>query len=570
MVVDPQPGGDVQALADAVHDDAMARSPLEASLLGDHRFDAALPDLSPDGRDRARRSLAGLGQRLDRVDVASLPTSDRLTVEVASHVVGQARHELDDRYVWTAAGPMTSGAGIGSAATALLAALPKLVLREPAHADDYLRRCRRVPDLLAQAEAQLRAGVDHGCVPAARLVDATVSQLGRYLAGDVGADPLLLEPPAGWTGADRWRTALGGTIAVGVRPALARHARVLRDEIRPAARGDDAVGLCALPGGERLYREAVAVHTTTDDTAERLHDLGRDLLAALDDEYRTVGARALGVTDPAEVRARLRDDPGLRFESSAAIRAAAEGALRRAERALTEWFGDLTGIPCEVRPIPALEAPESTIAYYQPPALDGGRPGIYYVNTSQPHLRPRFEAEALAFHESVPGHHTQFATAMERDLPTLRRVVYLTAHAEGWGLYAERLADEMGLYSDEIARLGMLSFDAWRACRLVVDTGMHAFGWSRRRAIDFMLAHSPQSPRNIVTEVDRYIGWPGQALAYMAGRQTIVALRARAQATLDDRFDVAAFHRVLLEHGAVPLRSLERLVADWVAGAAQT
>ena len=554
----------VVALADEVHDTLMVASPLEASLLGDHRMDALVPDVSPAGVAATRRALAGLAGRLAAVDGAQLRTVDRVTCDVAIHAVAHARHDLDDRYLWTAAGPMTSGAGIGSAAAALLAALPKLVLRDAAHAEDHLTRCRSIPGWLGGAEAQLRAGVDEGCVPPARLVAAVVRVLDRYLAIDPAEDPLLLTAPEGHPDPDGWRTVLGDVLADRVRPALRRHRRVLADEVAPVARADGAVGLVHLPGGAHLYDEAVRLHTTTDDAAEHHHRLGLDLVDALADEYGELGGRVLGTTDLAEILSRLRDDPALRFTTSQEVLATAEASLRRAEAALGGWFAGLPAIPCDVRAIPELEAPESTIAYYQPPAVDGGRPGTYFVNTSEPQLRTRFEAEVLAFHESVPGHHTQIATAMELDLPMLRRVHYLTAHAEGWGLYVERLADEMGLYSDDLCRLGMLSFDSWRACRLVVDTGMHAFGWSRDRAVSYMRANSPQSPRNIVNEVDRYIGWPGQALAYMTGRIRIERLRARARRVLGTRFDIAGFHAVMLRHAAVPLGTLERLVDAWI------
>jgi len=553
----------VEAVADDVHDARMAASPLEASLLGDHRFDAAVPDVSPEGVAAARRTLATLADRLARIDDAA-STADRATVDVAVHAVAHGIHDLDDRYLRTAAGPMTSGAGIGAAAAALLAALPKLVLRDAAHAEDHLARCRRIPGWLADAEAQLQAGVDAGCVPPARLVAATVRVVDRYLATDPAHDPLLLAAPPGHRDPVGWRAALGDVLATQVRPALRRHRHVLAHDVSPAARPDDAVGLVHLPGGADLYADAVRLHTTTDDTPERYHQLGLDLVAALAEEYGELGARVLGTADPDEIFGRLRDDPALRFTTSEEVLATAEASLRRAEQAMGEWFDGVPRIPCEVRGIPALEAPDSTIAYYQPPAVDGSRPGTYYVNTSEPHLRSRFEAEVLAFHESVPGHHTQIATAMELELPMLRRVHYLTAHAEGWGLYVERLAEEMGLYSDDVSRLGMLSFDSWRACRLVVDTGMHAFGWSRQQAVAYMRDNSPQSPRNIANEVDRYIGWPGQALAYMAGRIRIEALRDRARRALGPRFDVAGFHGVVLGHAAVPLRTLEQLIDRWI------
>ncbi len=559
--------GAVPALADDVHDLAMAHSPVEASLLGDHRFDALVPDVTPDGRDAVRRAVAGLRDRVAGVAVEGLSATDRVTVEVCRHVTDQLAHELDDRYLRSAAGPMTSGAVIGSAASAVLSGVPKLVLDSAAHADDLLTRCRRVPGWLAAAEAQLRLGVRDGVVPPARLVAATVRQLDRYLATAPGDDPLLVDAPPDLDAA-RWRALLGDVLAATVRPALATHRRVLVDEIAPAARSDARPGMCHLPDGDALYREAVRIHTTADDGPEHWHQLGLDLLAALDAEYRRLGGAVLGTHEPADVFARLRDDPALRFATSAEVFDAAAAALARAQDAVGDWFSWLPATPCEVRAVPLLEAPESTIAYYQPPAIDGTRAGTYFVNTTAPTTRPRFEAEALAFHESVPGHHTQIATALELDLPRLRRVHYLTAHAEGWGLYAERLADEMGLYGDDLARLGMLSFDSWRACRLVVDTGLHALGWSRDRAVDFMLDHSPQAPGNIANEVDRYLGWPGQALAYMAGRTAIVDLRDRARRALGDRFAIADFHAQVLGHGAVPLRTLERLVDGWITDVA--
>lgn len=559
-------GGDatVQQLADDVHDLAMARSPLEASLVGDHRFDALVPDVTTAGRAAARRAVAALRDRVDAVGQETLATTDRVTVDVCRHVIDQLDHELDDRYVRAAAGPMTSGAAIGSAASAVLSGMPKLVLAEPTHADDLLTRCRRIPGWLAAAEAQLRLGVRGGIVPPARLVAATVRQLDRYLATAPDADPLLVDGPPDLDTA-RWRALLGGVLTSTVRPALAAHRQVLADEIAPAARPDGRAGVCHLPDGGELYGTAVRIHTTTDAGPEHWHQLGHDLLAALDDEYRRLGPRVLGTGEPAEIFALLRGDPALRFATSDQVFAAAAAALARAQAAVGDWFTGVPAIPCEVREIPPIEAPEATIAYYQPPALDGARPGIYFVNTSEPCTRPRFEAEALAFHESVPGHHTQIATAMELDLPTLRRVRYLTAHAEGWGLYAERLADEMGLYGDDLSRLGMLSYDSWRACRLVVDTGVHAFGWSRARAVDFMRDHSPQAPGNVATEVDRYVGWPGQALAYMAGRTAIFRLRDRASSALGDRFAIADFHAQVLGHAAVPLRTLEQLIDGWIA-----
>jgi len=216
--------------------------------------------------------------------------------------------------------------------------------------------------------------------------------------------------------------------------------------------------------------------------------------------------------------------------------------------------------------MPPIGAEDSTIAYYMQPAIDGSRPGTYFVNTTQPTTRTRYEAEALAFHESVPGHHLQLALNQELDLPTFRRHAFVTVFHEGWGLYTERLADEMGLYSGDVERLGMLSFDSWRSCRLVVDTGMHALGWSRDQAIAYMTEHSPQAANNIVNEIDRYIAWPGQAVAYKTGQLAMMAERRSAQEAMGGGFEIRTFHDVLLGAGSVPLPVMQRRVRAWAAG----
>ncbi|HSK91208.1 MAG TPA: DUF885 domain-containing protein [Euzebyales bacterium] len=566
---------DVGTLADAIYDVVMAANPVEASLYGDHRFARELPDISPDGVAALRSALARLRADHERLDITAMSAADRVTADVAGHVLEQLRHEADAAYLQFAAGPMPSGAAIGSAASTLLAALPKQSLTSTELAAAYRERCRAIPAHLRAAEQHLRDGVVANRVPAARLVAATARQLARYLALPADEDPLLLagpdaQPratgPADDAGAARHRAELAAIVAGEVRPAIARHREVLTGEIAPHGRSDEHVGLCWLPDGDRIYREAAALHTTTSTSPEELHQLGHDLIGQLADEYRRLGAGALGTGDLEEIFDRLRGDPALRFAGAGDIRDRAVAALARAQDAVGAWVATPPSIPCVVREIPAVEAPESTLAYYQPPALDGSRGGQYFVNTSDATSRSRFEAEALAFHESVPGHHTQIARAQELDLPRLQRAFYVTAFVEGWGLYAERLADEMGLYTDDLSRLGMLSFDSWRACRLVVDTGMHALGWSRARAEEFMRANSPQAHGNIANEIDRYITWPGQALAYMAGRTHIVALRGRAERLLGARFDVAAFHDAVLGHAAVPLWTLDRLVDEWIAG----
>jgi uncharacterized protein (DUF885 family) len=256
----------------------------------------------------------------------------------------------------------------------------------------------------------------------------------------------------------------------------------------------------------------------------------------------------------------------MHFKTSAEVELKARETLARAQAAVPAWFGRVQPkAPCEVKVMGMYEAPYSTIAYYRQPSSDGRRPGTYMINTYLPETRPRYEAEALAFHEAVPGHHLQIAVAQElTGIPEFRKHVGVTAFVEGWGLYAERLSDEMGLYSSDLDRLGMLSFDAWRACRLVVDTGMHADGWSRQRAIDYMTENSLLAQNNIVNEVDRYLTWPGQALAYKIGQIEILKLRDEAKKKLGPRFDIKAFHDAVLGNGAVSLPVLRQQVEAYI------
>jgi uncharacterized protein (DUF885 family) len=307
-------------------------------------------------------------------------------------------------------------------------------------------------------------------------------------------------------------------------------------------------------------------HTSLDLVAEDVHAIGLEEIRRIDAEFVELGARLLGTAGLAGTLRALREDPALHFESREEIEAVARRSLDRANAAIGSWFGRLPKAPCEVVVMPPHEEKHSTIAYYREPSAGGSRPGQYYVNTYQPETRPRYEAETLAFHEAVPGHHLQLAIGQELDgLPAFRRFTGSTAFVEGWGLYTERLSEEMGLLSGEMDRFGVLSFDAWRACRLVVDTGMHALGWSRQRAIDFMVEHTALGENNIANEVDRYISYSGQALAYKLGQLEILRLRDEARARQGDRFDIRRFHDAVLDGGALPLPVLRQVVEQRLA-----
>jgi len=440
-------------------------------------------------------------------------------------------------------------------------------LRDVADGESMLARWWAMGSWVDQQIAQLRRGAAEGRTPVAGSVRRVIAQLDE-LAGRPLEDWPLLAPlhaqHAEWS-EGAWRAfevGLAGAVRDGLRPAFARYRAYLADDALPGARDEAHVGLCHLPGGAELYARLARAHTTTDKAPEEIHEVGLAEIARIDAEITELGGRVLGTADLASTLVALRGDPSVHFRSGEEIVAVAEASLARAVAAIPDWFGRLPSAACVVVRMQPHEEQHSTIAYYREPPLDGSRPGRYYINTYAPETRPRYEAEALAFHESVPGHHLQVAIGQELEhLPAFRRHGDFTAFVEGWGLYSERLANEMGLYSGDLDRIGMLSYDAWRASRLVVDTGMHALAWSRGQAIEFMTAHTALAPNNIANEVDRYIGWPGQALAYKIGQLEIRRLRAEAEAALGASFDIRGFHDAVLSHGALPLSVLRHSVA---------
>jgi uncharacterized protein (DUF885 family) len=543
-------------LAEEYFQALMDASPFDATVFGVRGWDAEVPDLSEAAEAETDRRLAALERRLAEVDAAQLGPQDRITLAMLARGLADRRAELAARWP-----EFTVSATMSGIQTAVLGLVPKVTLATPEQAADYLERCAKLAGCLDQAGDRLRAGLETGRTPPALGVRAAVRQLDAYLAAPVADDPLLTpQPPAG-TDPTRFRDRLGEVVAASVRPAMARYRDLLADQVLERARPDDRCGLAHLPGGEAVYLAAVAHHTTTDRDPAELHQLGLDLVAALAEEYRALGERVLGTAEMDQVLARLRDDPALRFTSAAEILQSGRDALERAVAALPAIVGRAPAAPCRVDEMSAYEAKDAVLGYYQPPAADGSHPGVHWLNTSAPETRTRYEYEALAFHESVPGHHLQFALAQElEELPRFRRFGYVTAFSEGWALYTERLADELGLYSGDLERFGMLSFDSWRACRLVVDTGLHQLGWSRDQAIDYLLANSALTRVNIENEVDRYVADPGQALAYMVGRLELVRLRERTKARLGGGFDLRAFHDLVLGTGGVPLSVLAEAV----------
>ena len=534
----------------------MVESPVEGSLLGLPGYDALLADLSPAGQARTRTTLVDLIGRLDALVPGT--SAERLEIDVVRAFAAGMVQRVDARLLEVSASDYFA-APVGS----FLSFVPQVVLTSAEQAEGFLDRLRAVPDYLAGASTQLVAGTAAGRTAVAHLTQRTIDQVERYV-GDVEHDPLLgPQPPADWSGAAEFETERARLLAEVVRPAMTAYRDVLVAEILPHARPQDRPGLVFVPGGAASYAALVRYHTTTSLTPQQIHQLGLEAIARLVEEYADLGERVFGTREPAEVFRLLREDPALRYTDADEILTSAEAAVRRAEDAAPQWFGVLPEQRCAVVAVPMDQAPQSPAAYYFAPALDGSRPGTYYANTFEPHERFRFESEAIAYHEAVPGHHFQLSLVQEIELSRLRQVYSVTSYVEGWGLYAERLAHEMGLYSDDVALLGMLSADSMRAARLVVDTGLHALGWSRDQAVDFCRENTPMAIADIEVEIDRYISDPGQACAYMVGRLEIQRVRAMAQERLGDRFDIRGFHDAVLGAGGVPLDILERVVAAW-------
>ncbi|NUS52205.1 MAG: DUF885 domain-containing protein, partial [Nocardioidaceae bacterium] len=329
----------------------------------------------------------------------------------------------------------------------------------------------------------------------------------------------------------------------------------------PNARPDDRCGLGSLDGGDAAYAAALRLFTTTDKSAQEIHDIGLAQVAKLADEYRALGPEVAGSDDLQQIFEAMRSDPALHFSTGEQLVEASEVAMDRAWDAMPAWFSVLPQARCAVQPTST-----GAKAFYFPPAADGSRGGTFFVNVADPTSWGTFELEAMAFHEGIPGHHLQLAIASElHDVPELRKHIVNSAYAEGWGLYTERLADEMGLYSGPVDRMGMYAADSMRACRLVVDTGLHALGWSREQAVRFMVENSPLAEGVVRPEVDRYVVTPGQATSYMIGRLEIQRMRAEAEARQGDRFDVKAFHDAVLGSGGMPLGVLDAHVARRLA-----
>jgi len=556
---------DLQRLADDYWAFSLRQSPTLASLLGIHDHDAEIENVSRSAEDEAIETLERFAEAAGAIPPATLTSDERITRGVLQFDASSRAGVLRSR------SPEFAADAFEGVHISYLRSAPQLPITEAAHAEALVERWSKLGQLFDQAIGRLRQGIARDRLPPRVALEKVLAQVDTYLASPLDTDGYIaLQPPSEFDAAQTaaWRGQLEQQVTGVIRPAYERYRTSLIDEVLPKSRPPERSGVVWLPDGDEVYAAAIRRHTSLDLPALTIHRFGTDEIAALADQYRELGAPILGTTELSEIYRRLRDDLALRFGDAGDVVAASQGALDRATAAIPEWFDRLPRADCEMAEVPTLGADDAPLAYYLPPAQDGSRPGTYFINTSEANTPTRYESEALAFHESVPGHHLQVAIAQElQEVPAFRRNSHLTVFVEGWGLYAERLADEMGLYSGDLERMGILSFDSWRSGRLVVDTGLHALGWSRDEAIAYLTENSPQAANNIINEVDRYIAWPGQALAYKTGQRALLSVRDEATAALGDRFDIRAFHDTVLGSGAVPLFLLEEIVREWIAAA---
>jgi uncharacterized protein (DUF885 family) len=543
-------------LADRFHQRWLEANPFAASSYGIPGYDDLVPDDSEEGTQAWRAEVARFTREADAIARGPLTPADSVTLDCTREAAAQEIAIIDlARAEYTVTAMQYAGP------PALLALAARTVLVDQAAAEAYLTRLRRSGAWLDQIGERLRAGASKGRFPVAPLTEQAIAWAEDVLAAPVPGPLLAPRPPEGWDRAAAWESERRSVAAEVVKPALERWVATLR-ELLPNARPSGQAGLVYLPGGAEDYAQAVRIYTTLPLHPEELHQTGLDHIAALEARAVELGA-GLGLSGLEEVFAAVRDSAG-KIPPAEAIREAAV-AVKRAEARAPEFFPQPLPPPCEVTPMPEVVAVSGAAPHYTPPRLDGGRPGTFWFNTERPTAGTGWDIEVVAFHEAVPGHHLQLSRLqLLTDLPALQRQRSLPVFSEGWGLYAEELAEEAGLYADDRGLLGSISSALMRAVRLVVDTGLHYYGWSREQALEFMAEHVPMPREFLAAEIDRYVVMPGQALAYLTGKLEIIRLREEAERRLGPDFSLPAFHAAVLDHGSLPMPTLTRSIAGWL------
>ncbi len=547
----------VNQLADRFWEAILELNPTTATFYGDDRYADRLEDPGPEGRARNRSLMERTAAEATAIASDGLPTEERITRDMLK-VIAELQIEQDDqalhqlRVVDQMTGPQQL--------------LPQLTQFQPADTPErleaFMARLHAYPAFMAANAQLLRDGLAAGLTASRIVAERTIAQVERMLEVPIES---AIVPSMVKVASEGDRERVREVVRDVVYPADRAFLDALQGRYLAATREDP--GLWSAPNGEQLYRTAIRSWTTLELDPEEVHQIGLAELESIETERRVIARAAGHGDDTAAYRAALDADPLNAPPTKAALVERAADDIERALASAPRYFGVLPRAACEVRPVEEYKEKDAPFAYYYPPAPDGSRPGIYYANGYDLPSRKYTKLASTTYHEAAPGHHFQISLEMENpDLITFRRLgsrMVGGAYVEGWGLYSERLADEMGLFRDEAERFGMLDAQAWRAARLVVDTGLHALRWPRQRSIDF-LRSAGLSETDAVIETDRYICWPGQALTYKIGQREIERLRAELSARDGSAFDLKAFHDAVLGHGSLPLATLTRELPNWL------
>jgi uncharacterized protein (DUF885 family) len=554
---------DLHALFDREWERDLAERPESATYVGDRRYNDRWSDISAAAIAARGAADAKVLDDLARIPRDALAPPEQLNYDLF-------RHDYEMRKAASAFHPEFYALAASNGPQNLNEIAEVMPFQTVADYEAWIARMTALPKLLEQYADLLRRGAKEKRTQPRAIAERVVAPLERQVAASPEDSPFFApfrSFPDAIPAAERERLTAEArkVIAESVAPAYREFNAVFKDEYLPATR--ETVGLWDTPDGREYYKYLARYHTTTSLTPEEIHEMGLREVARNRAEMQRVMDEVGFKGSLAEFFQVLRTDPKFYYKTGDELFRGYAVIAKQIDPELPRLFGKLYRTPFGLRPIPDNSAPNTTTAYYQGPSIDGSRPGYYYVNLYRPDVRPKWEMEVLTVHEAAPGHHLQIALAQEQtELPNFRRAGGYTAFVEGWGLYSERLGYDLGLYKDPYSRFGQLTYDQWRAIRLVVDTGLHDMKWTRQQAIDYFTANAAKTETDIVNEIDRYISDPGQALAYKIGQLKFLELRERAKTALGARFDIRAFHDTVLATGAVPLDVLERNVDDWIAG----
>jgi uncharacterized protein (DUF885 family) len=538
-------------------------SPTSAIMRGHKAYFDKIEELTEEQFASDGKNVDDYMKRLGEIEFNSLSNRERVTYGMLEFALGSNRDSLLDRG-WE------FSAGVAGFTGFLIDYNQQMFIPDMESADLLLKRLELYKRLFNQIASVQKTGLDNSRVATERNLLRTIDQLENYLETTLDNDPLLLvnfSPNISDGDMSNWKEKAKVIIESNIRPSVLSYLEQLRTEHLPKGRSDDKSGIMWIEGGEEVYLRSLRKYTGhKDTTVKEVHEIGMSEIERLKKEFFEVGKNVFSeVNSPEDVIHKMQTDPAMRYESKEQMLQLAVDTIERAYKPLAEWFTVFPKSPCKVLPVPAAAEQHAPPAYYYPPLPDGSRDGTYFLNTYKAETKSIFESESVAFHEAIPGHHLDRTIAVElQDVPDFQRYVASTAFVEGWGLYSEQLANEMGLYSNDVQQLGRLGNDAWRACRLVLDTGMHGMGWSRDKAIKFFKANSPIEEINAEIETDRYIAWPGQACSYKMGQLKIEELRRKAENQLGDKFDIRHFHDEVLCDGGITLPILENKINTFI------